>query len=405
VSGATRRPVSAGSSSPLTLTSTADAQTPLTLAGTATQTADIAQVKRGTALRSGFNADGNLFFERPGPSPDGAPAMRSIIGRTSQTAVTPANTTDWVMGFWNNFNPETTTVIDATRRASKFLFEHEYNGNTELTWDLVDSAANGSVGRRPIGMAGAYDGGIAEINVGGPSFAASGAGHVRLQGGTSTSVMQLLVKAIPSQTTNLFQMQSSAGAVMSAFDFDGTLLLNGAFRSVVGLNAPRAFIQPGSNAVPLTIKGATSQSVSLLELQNVSGVVQAKFDFDGTLMLNGAQRNVVGLNAPQAQILGTGSGIGGTQFAVRPAGTTTVGSIVQGVASQSADLEQWQSSAPATLFAISAGGLPRWTAAGNQQTTVGAAGGASALPATPTKYLKVLDSGGTTLVIPAYAVS
>jgi hypothetical protein len=41
--------------------------------------------------------------------------------------------------------------------------------------------------------------------------------------------------------------------------------------------------------------------------------------------------------------------------------------------------------------------------AANAQTTVGAAGGASALPATPTKYLKVKDSAGTTLVIPAYA--
>lgn len=39
------------------------------------------------------------------------------------------------------------------------------------------------------------------------------------------------------------------------------------------------------------------------------------------------------------------------------------------------------------------------------QTTVGAAGGASALPATPTKFFKVVDSAGTTLVIPAYAAS
>lgn len=39
------------------------------------------------------------------------------------------------------------------------------------------------------------------------------------------------------------------------------------------------------------------------------------------------------------------------------------------------------------------------------QTTVGAAGGASALPITPTKFFKVKDSAGTTLVIPAYAAS
>ncbi len=45
------------------------------------------------------------------------------------------------------------------------------------------------------------------------------------------------------------------------------------------------------------------------------------------------------------------------------------------------------------------------TVAGNEQTTIGAAGGASALPATPTKYIKFKDSAGTTLIIPAYAAS
>lgn len=46
----------------------------------------------------------------------------------------------------------------------------------------------------------------------------------------------------------------------------------------------------------------------------------------------------------------------------------------------------------------------KWAAA-NEQTTVGAAGGASALPATPTKFLKITDSAGTTLVVPAYAAA
>jgi hypothetical protein len=43
--------------------------------------------------------------------------------------------------------------------------------------------------------------------------------------------------------------------------------------------------------------------------------------------------------------------------------------------------------------------------ADQKQTTVGAAGGASALPATPTGYFKVRDSAGTEYVIPFYAAS
>lgn len=59
----------------------------------------------------------------------------------------------------------------------------------------------------------------------------------------------------------------------------------------------------------------------------------------------------------------------------------------------------------AELMSVSSAGLLKWTAAANVQTTVGAAGGASALPATPTKYLKVIGDDGVTYVIPAYAAA
>lgn len=44
-------------------------------------------------------------------------------------------------------------------------------------------------------------------------------------------------------------------------------------------------------------------------------------------------------------------------------------------------------------------------ASANVQTTVGAAGAASALPAQPTRYLRFEDSDGTALVVPAYLAS
>lgn len=56
----------------------------------------------------------------------------------------------------------------------------------------------------------------------------------------------------------------------------------------------------------------------------------------------------------------------------------------------------------AGLFSIDANGLPRWENAANGQATVGLTGAAAALPAMPAKYLKVRDSAGATLVIPAY---
>lgn len=70
-----------------------------------------------------------------------------------------------------------------------------------------------------------------------------------------------------------------------------------------------------------------------------------------------------------------------------------------------ASIQRWVDNGFNVVFDITAAGLPKWSFASNQQTTVGAAGAGSALPATPTKYLKVVDSAGTTLVIPAYAAS
>lgn len=90
--------------------------------------------------------------------------------------------------------------------------------------------------------------------------------------------------------------------------------------------------------------------------------------------------------------------------------------VARGAASQSADLQEWQDSAGTRLAEINAfgimrtqgfvtlGGFYEWRS-GAEQTTVGAAGAASALPANPEKYLQVRDSAGATLVIPAYLAS
>ena len=92
-----------------------------------------------------------------------------------------------------------------------------------------------------------------------------------------------------------------------------------------------------------------------------------------------------------------------TNFALR---ATAVGAtMVNGASGQTVSVAINGSSTcvfDATSIAPTGTVKHKWPS-GNEQTTVGAAGGASALPATPTKYLKILDSAGTTLVIPAYA--
>lgn len=74
-----------------------------------------------------------------------------------------------------------------------------------------------------------------------------------------------------------------------------------------------------------------------------------------------------------------------------------------GASGQTASLQQWRTNA-ALVMQVDAAGKFKWPAS-LEQTTVGAAGGASAPPATPTKWIKIVDSAGTELVVPAYAAA
>lgn len=92
-----------------------------------------------------------------------------------------------------------------------------------------------------------------------------------------------------------------------------------------------------------------------------------------------------------------------TMLTVVAPGTTYVPIAAVGLTSQTADVFTCHIGGVGgtRVFSISSGGIPKWGNS-NGQTTVGAAGAASALPATPSRYLKVTGDDGTSYVIPAY---
>jgi hypothetical protein len=80
---------------------------------------------------------------------------------------------------------------------------------------------------------------------------------------------------------------------------------------------------------------------------------------------------------------------------------TDVTLLTRNFAAQTAESWSIQNSAGTPIYGVTAAGLMQYIS-GNTATTVGAAGGASALPATPTGYLKI-EIGGTTYKVPYYA--
>lgn len=92
---------------------------------------------------------------------------------------------------------------------------------------------------------------------------------------------------------------------------------------------------------------------------------------------------------------------------IRPKDASTRGLFIRAFASGASIMELRDSADVAQLDVDNAGRIrwklaPRWNDATLTQSTVGAAGGASAPPATPVEWIKVVTPGGSTRVIPAY---
>lgn len=222
-------------------------------------------------------------------------------------------------------------------------------------WNTIASITNGSTGR-------IYDRAISNSASGSgidPTYTAEGVGASpaldRAFRAAVVSATPLVIQAASGQTANLLTVLGAAGGSLANIDASGTI-------------------------------GARSGQAEQVVIGNVGSLPGIKFGTDVTI-----QRTAAG----RLYTFG--------QFLAQPQVASDTALVARGAASQSTDIFQVQDSSLAVLFAVTPSGRPRWTSAANAQTTVGAAGAASALPATPSKYLKVVDSTGATLVIPAYA--
>jgi hypothetical protein len=101
----------------------------------------------------------------------------------------------------------------------------------------------------------------------------------------STSKVGLIVKAIASQTANLQEWQNSAGYAGTAIDNSGNFYAPGIYSSYL-MQATAG----GAAVVPLTVKGASSQTAKLQEWKNSTNTVVASVGVDGFINTNGSIR-------------------------------------------------------------------------------------------------------------------
>ena len=137
---------------------------------------------------------------------------------------------------------------------------------------------------------------------------------------STASTIPLVVKASASQSVDIFQIQNGSGNAIFWVNQYGQLVGNQPFYSY-----NRVFIQPNNTSTQgLIVRGLTSQTANLQEWQDSTGTLLSYITASGALRVNSA--------------------FGGTQAAITAGSAATVGLIVRGATSQTANLQEWQGS-------------------------------------------------------------
>jgi hypothetical protein len=165
-----------------------------------------------------------------------------------------------------------------------------------------------------------------------------------------------VVRGAASQTANLQEWQNSGGTVLSRVDNLGSISAPffgsvNASRSYMQTDADTGSIQifAGSASLKaLTVRGAASQTANLQEWQNSAGTIQARVTSGGSIV-----------TTQGFAVLGGASISGSIAALFQSATASRIPVVVQGAASQTANLQEWQNSAGSVLAFIRNDGVVR----------------------------------------------
>ena len=295
-----------------TLTADGDTVVPLAVRPfSATQTADLTQWRNASnSTVGGRNANAQIFTGST------APIQTAVGGGTSGASGTGSVATISTVNAHNLANGDRVTIAGMTPTG--------YNGTYIISGVSTFSfnIANATTGAQTV------------------------AGTVRVDAQTSATsrsagTVGQVIRGAGSQSADLLQLQNSGALVQTYFDAFGNGHIaqapsGSSFGLYVGVNA-----NPAVGGI--MVRGAASQTASLLEIQNSAASVLLSVTSAGNL------------NAPGQVRVGTTSGLG--QLAVVSTNAATIGAVVQGAVSQTANLQTWEDSSSNVLARVNASGI------------------------------------------------
>jgi hypothetical protein len=165
---------------------------------------------------------------------------------------------------------------------------------------------------------------------------------------STSSTVPLVIKGSTSQTANLQEWQDNTGTVKALVGSGGNAVFNG-IRSGSGSTTAAINAYTTAAQIGILVKGAVSQTASLQEWQDSTGAINASLTSTGDFRISNIYA-ITSFNNAQLNMLSTGP-----RFTTNV--TTNVTLTVKGVASQTANLQEWQNSAGGVVSSISNAGL------------------------------------------------
>ena len=251
--------------------------------------------------------------------------------------------------------------ISAVRSEWYLTQDQQFNPNSD-TSSIVNSVSSirmGSVGGANIatfynGTSGYGAGAITStgtfnINGANMGFPYTSSGATLNVNAGSSSTVPLTVKAVSGQTANLQEWYNGAGqSIASISPYSEFFILGNSYFAGASDYGARINISSSiASKIGLVVRGVASQTADLQQWQDSSGYVSTKITAAGTLRLP-----II------TDIAGTGSlfYMNTTNININTRTATNVGLMITGVASQTADLQQWQNSGGTVLTRIGSDG-------------------------------------------------
>jgi hypothetical protein len=250
---------------------------------------------------------------------------------------------DLATDLWKNVQPSTLSVGTATYATTSGTAVYATTSGTATYATLSGTAVNisGTVTQAQVTSLTTDLANRAKLDT---ANAFTVGGHVITN--AATAVVPLVLKGFAGQTGDLLQIQNNGATNLAVVSSTGTfrtagLITAGNVSNVLGQLTVYTTLASRIGAV---IQGAASQSANLQEWQTSAGGTAAFVDPAG----RGVFPTVLAGAFTTAQ---------GAHVALQTTAATNIGVLVRGAASQSANLQEWQTSTPTTVAKISAAGV------------------------------------------------